>query len=70
MNDCFDKINSGTFAFNQALDGIIFKPVSAVYKKIPSPFRAGVSNSLDNLSNLVTIPNNILQGDFVLAGVN
>jgi len=29
-----------------------------------------VSNSLDNLSNLVTIPNNLLQGDFALAGVN
>ena len=31
---------------------------------------SGVSNSLDNLSNLVTIPNNILQGDFKEAGVN
>ena len=29
-----------------------------------------MSNSLDNLSNLVTIPNNILQGDFSAAGVN
>ena len=70
VKDCFEGINRATFAFNQALDGIIFKPVSAVYKKIPSPLRAGVSNSLDNLSNLVTIPNNILQGDFALAGVN
>jgi phospholipid-binding lipoprotein MlaA len=32
--------------------------------------KSGVSNSLDNLSNLVTIPNNILQGDFSKAGVN
>ena len=30
----------------------------------------GVSNSLDNLSNVVTIPNNLLQGDFALAGAN
>ena len=52
------------------MDGVIFKPVASVYKKIPSPIRGGVSNSLDNLSNLVTIPNNILQGDFTLAGVN
>ena len=41
-----------------------------MYKKIPSPVRVGVSNSLDNLSNLVTIPNNILQGDLQLAGIN
>ena len=70
IKDCFERVNRATFAFNQALDGVIFKPVASVYKKIPSPIRGGVSNSLDNLSNLVTIPNNILQGDFTLAGVN
>ena len=70
VKDCFEGVNRATFAFNQGLDRIIFKPVASVYKKIPSPVRIGVSNSLDNLSNLVTVPNNILQGDFVLAGVN
>ena len=70
VKDCFEKINRATFAFNQALDGVIFKPVANVYRKIPSPIKSGVSNSLDNLSNLVTIPNNILQGDFALAGIN
>ena len=70
VKDCFEGLNRATFAFNQALDGIIFKPVANVYKKIPSPLRTGVSNSLDNLSNLVTIPNNILQGDLKLAGIN
>ena len=70
VKDCFESLNRGTFAFNQALDGLIVKPVASVYKKLPSPVRTGVSNSLDNLSNLLTIPNNILQGDFNLAGVN
>ena len=70
IKDCFEKVNRATFAFNQALDGVIFKPVASVYKKIPSPVRSGVSNSLDNLSNLVTIPNNILQGEFKKAGEN
>ena len=70
IKECFEKINRVTFAFNQALDGIIFKPVASVYKTLPSPVRSGVSNSLDNLSNLVTIPNNILQGDFSKAGDN
>ena len=68
--DCFEKVNRATFAFNQALDGIIFKPVSNIYKKLPSPVKMGVSNTLNNLSNLVTIPNNLLQGDLSLAGVN
>ncbi len=70
VKDCFEKLNRGTFAFNQALDGLIFKPVSSVYRKLPSPVKSGVSNSLDNLSNLVTIPNNLLQGDFSSAGIN
>ena len=63
-------MNRATFAFNNALDGIIFKPVASVYKRFPSPVKTGVSNSIDNLSNLVTIPNNLLQGEFSRAGVN
>ena len=70
ISDCFEKVNRATFAFNQALDGIIFKPISSVYKKLPSPVKTGVSNSLNNLSNLITVPNNLLQGDLSLAGIN
>lgn len=70
VKDCFEGLNRATFAFNQALDGIIVKPLASAYKTLPSPVRAGISNSLDNLSNLITIPNNLLQGDFSQAGVN
>ena len=70
IKDCSEKFNRATFAFNKALDGIVFQPVASVYRTLPKPLRKGVSNSLDNLSNLVTIPNNILQGDFKEAGVN
>tara|TARA_A100001388_G_scaffold253986_1_gene217432 strand:- start:275 stop:1063 length:789 start_codon:yes stop_codon:yes gene_type:complete len=70
VKDCFENINRATFAFNQALDGILFKPVASAYKILPSPVKSGVSNSLENLSNLVTIPNNILQGEFKKAGIN
>jgi len=70
VNDCFEKINRATFAFNEVLDGVIFKPIAGAYKVLPTPVKSGVSNSLDNLSNLVTIPNNIIQGDFKKAGIN
>tara|TARA_B100001093_G_scaffold518671_1_gene604373 strand:- start:676 stop:1464 length:789 start_codon:yes stop_codon:yes gene_type:complete len=70
VKDCFEGLNRATFAFNQALDKVIFKPVATVYKVLPSPVKSGVSNSLNNLSNLVTIPNNILQGEFKKAGTN
>ena len=70
IEDCFEGFNRASFAFNQGLDKIILKPVSNVYRKLPSPVKTGVSNSLDNLSNLVTIPNNLLQGDLAQAGIN
>mgnify|MGYP001232633980 FL=1 len=70
VRDCFENLNRATFAFNQALDGVIFKPVASAYRVLPSPIKSGVSNSLDNLSNLVTIPNNIIQGEFKKAGIN
>ena len=70
IKDCFENLNRATFAFNQILDGIIFEPVASIYKKMPPPVKNGVSNSLDNLSTLVTIPNNILQGDLKKAGIN
>ena len=70
IKDCSETFNKASFALNQGLDKIIFKPVSSVYRVLPSPVKTGVSNSLNNLSNVVTIPNNILQGEFALAGVN
>ena len=70
VKDCFEKINRVTFAFNQALDGVIFKPVASIYRKLPAPAKTGVSNSLENISHLLTIPNNVLQGDFKQAGIN
>jgi len=70
IKDCFENLNRATFAFNQALDGVLFKPVASAYKILPQPIRSGISNSLDNLSNVVTIPNNIIQGDIEKAGIN
>ena len=68
--DCFEKINRATFTLNQGLDKTIFKPVAKGYRKLPSPIKTGTSNALENLSSLITIPNNVLQGDFKTAGIN
>ena len=70
VKDCFEKINRGIFAFNQGLDKIFFKPVAKGYRYLPKPIRSGTSNALSNLSNVVTIPNNILQGQIKEAGIN
>ncbi len=70
IKECWEGFNKATFAFNQGLDKIIFRPVASVYRKLPTTVKSGVSNSLENLSNVVTIPNNIIQGEFSKAGVN
>ena len=70
VKDCFEKINRATFALNQGLDKAIFKPIAKGYNKLPTPIKKGSSNFVSNISNLVTIPNNILQGDFKSAGTN
>ena len=70
IKECWEGFNRASFALNQGLDKIIFKPVASVYRTLPTPVKSGVSNSLDNLSNVVTIPNNILQGEFGKAGEN
>ena len=70
IKDCFESLNRGSFALNQGLDKVIFKPVAKAYRNLPSPIRTGTSNALNNLSSLITIPNNFLQGDFKKGGVN
>ncbi len=68
--ECFEKINRGVFAFNQIVNDVVFEPLAKGYRKLPSPVRTGTSNALSNLSILLTLPNNILQGDILLAGKN
>jgi phospholipid-binding lipoprotein MlaA len=70
VEDCFENVNRATFALNQKLDRAIFKPVAKGYRKLPSTVRTGTSNVLENLSSLITVPNNILQGEFKKAGIN
>jgi len=70
IKDCSEGLNRASFALNQNLDKLMFKPIAKSYRSLPSPIRAGTSNALENLSSLITIPNNILQGQFKTAGVN
>ena len=68
--DCFETLNRATFKLNQSLDKVILKPVAKGYRSLPSPIKKGTGNVLNNLSNLITIPNNVLQGEFKTAGIN
>ncbi len=70
VKDCFEGVNRAFFAFNKGLDNVLIEPLAKGYRYLPSPIRSGTSNFLSNLSLLVTVPNNVLQGDMKLAGKN
>ena len=63
--DPFERINRKTFAFNDAVDRTVLKPVAKGYRKVAPQFvETGVSNFFDNLEGPRTIINDLLQGKF------
>jgi phospholipid-binding lipoprotein MlaA len=70
IKDCFEKFNRTTFVFNQKLDKVIIRPIAKGYRSLPDPIQKGTKNAVTNLSTLITIPNNVLQGDVKTAIIN
>ena len=70
IKDCFEKLNRATFKLNQGLDKAIIKPIAKSYRNLPDSIQKGTKNAVTNLSNLITIPNNVLQGDVKTAIIN
>ena len=67
-NECFEGFSRAMFSLNHGLDKAIFRPVAKGYRALPVPIRKGTGNAVDNLRSLLTLSNNILQGDFGRAG--
>ena len=66
--ECFESTSRAIFKFNMALDDIVLEPLAKGYNKLPSPIKAGTSNFTSNIGTLLSIPNNILQGNFKQLG--
>jgi len=66
--ECFENTSRAVFKFNMALDDIVLEPVAKGYNKLPSPIKKGTSNFTSNIGTLLSIPNNILQGNFKQLG--
>ena len=66
--ECFEGTSRAIFKFNMALDDIILEPLAKGYNKLPSPIRTGTSNFTSNIGTLLSIPNNVLQGNFKQLG--
>ncbi len=67
-SECFEGVSRAALKFNMTLDKAIFKPIAKGYRALPVPVRLGTSNAIDNLRSLLTLSNNLLQGDWELAG--
>lgn len=61
--DPWEGYNRGMFAFNEAVDKVLIKPVAQGYEFIiPEPIRILVTNVFSNLSDVVIGINDLLQG--------
>ncbi|HUQ28105.1 MAG TPA: VacJ family lipoprotein [Usitatibacter sp.] len=61
--DPWEGLNRKTFAFNDALDRAVMKPLAQGYQKVTPAFaQEGVNNFYGNLEDVGTTLNNLLQG--------
>jgi len=67
INDPFEDINRVTFELNESLDRNFLKPVAQTYSKTPKPIKKGVTNFFNNLEEVETTINQVLQGKPKLA---
>ncbi|HEY9539808.1 MAG TPA: VacJ family lipoprotein [Kiloniellaceae bacterium] len=69
-NDPLEVPNRMFFAFNEALDFMVIRPVAVTYRYIvPTGVRNTVRNFLRNLRSPVTLANDLFQGDLERAEI-
>lgn len=70
-NDPFEPWNRGVWRVNQAVDKVTLRPLAQGYRAVtPEPFRVGIRNAYDNLTEPWSFINNIFQGKLSRAGRN
>ena len=62
-DECFEKTSRAIFKFNMALDDFVLEPIANGYNKLPNPIKTGTNNFTSNIGTLLSIPNNVLQGN-------
>ena len=68
INDPFEDLNRDIFIFNEKLDEKILKPAALAYRKVTPQFaRTGVTNFFNNLEEIDTTINQVLQGEIKYA---
>ena len=68
IDDPFEDLNRDIFIFNEKLDEKLLKPAALTYRKVTPQFaRTGVTNFFNNLEEIDTTINQVLQGEIKYA---
>ena len=68
INDPFEDLNRDILIFNEKLDKKLLKPAALTYRKVTPQFaRTGVTNFFNNLEEIDTTINQVLQGEIKYA---
>ena len=68
IDDPFEDLNRDIFIFNEKLDEKLLKPAALAYRKVTPQFaRTGVTNFFNNLEEIDTTINQVLQGEIKYA---
>ena len=62
VRDPYENFNRKTFEFNEKLDEKILRPIAKTYSKFPPKVKNGVTNFFNNLEDVETSINQLLQG--------
>ena len=66
--DPYEGYNRAMFKFNMKFDKTIYRPVAQLYDDaVPPQYNAGIRNFFQNLDELPTVANDLLQADFIHA---
>lgn len=67
--DPWENTNRAIFSFNQSVDRTVLVPVANAYRAVtPVPLRDAIHDFLQNLNGPIIFANDVLQGQFGLAG--
>ncbi len=68
ISDPFEDLNRDIFIFNEKLDETLLRPAAIAYRKVTPQFaRSGVTNFFNNLEEIDTTINQVLQGEIKYA---
>ena len=64
--DPYENFNRAMFKFNTGLDKVIFRPAAKTYNFVTPQFvQNGVTDVYNNMDEMTSLPNDILQGKFL-----